>query len=148
MKGSCVHDQGNPPRGEGFWYRLVIYHDSKTYMLFNVFITCLCLISSYFYASLVGFRYSAAGEVDVNYRTPTMIFEILFAIHMITQFFVEYKVDGEAPVADPFKIANNYWNNSLPLDLLCLLPLEYIKLKRDRHLLFFLIKMLRLPKGL
>ena len=50
---------------------------------------------------------------------------------------------------DPFKIAMNFINNgSFKLDLICLLPFEYIKMKRERQLLFFLIKMLRLPKGL
>jgi hypothetical protein len=46
------------------------------------------------------------------------------------------------------KIANNYFSNSFLLDFVCLLPLEYVHMKRERQLLFFLIKMLRIPKGL
>lgn len=66
-----------------FWSLIYIKHDNKVYILFNVVITSLCLISSYYYASLVGFRYSAGGEIDVDHETPTLIFEIFFLIHMI-----------------------------------------------------------------
>ena len=61
---------------------------------------------------------------------------------------LEYKVDGEPqPINDPFKIWKNYLNNSFPLDIICLLPLQFVKMKRNRQLLFFLIKMLRIIKG-
>ena len=106
------------------WQIIYIKHDNKLYMMFNVIITMNCLISSYYYASLVGFRYSAGGEIDVDYKGPTLAFEILFLLHMITQFMVEYKVEGEKmPVTDPFKIWTNYLNTSFPLDIVCLLPL-------------------------
>ena len=100
----------------------MIHYDSKVYMVFNVLITCLCLISSYYYASLVGFRYSSNGDIDIDFHTTTFVFEGFFLVHFITQFFLEYKKDGELPVNDPFSIANNYFNNTLLLDLLCLIP--------------------------
>ena len=67
-----------------FWDLIYIKHDNKAYMAFNVLISANCLVSSYYYASLVGFRYSAGGEIDVNYEVPTMVFEVLFLLHMIT----------------------------------------------------------------
>jgi hypothetical protein len=67
-----------------FWDMIYIKHDNKAYMAFNVLISINCLVSSYYYASLVGFRYSAGGEIDVNYEVPTMVFEVMFLLHMIT----------------------------------------------------------------
>jgi hypothetical protein len=73
-----------PDGGNGFWQMIYISHDSKLYLVFNVFITTLCLVSSYFYASLVGFRYSSNGEVDVNFHSTSLVFEICFLIHFLT----------------------------------------------------------------
>jgi aromatic ring-opening dioxygenase LigB subunit len=57
-------------------------------------------------------------------------------------------VQGEKiPINDPFKIGNNYLYSSFPLDLISLIPLQFIKLKRSRQLLFFMLKMVRLIKG-
>ena len=134
--------------GNGLWNYIYISYDNKAYVVFNVLITMLCLVSSYYYASLVGFRYSSGGEIDVNYEIPTIIFESLFLVHMLSTFLLEYKVQGEKiPIRDPFKIWNNYLNTTFPLDLLCLLPLQFITMKRNRQLLFFMIKMLRINKG-
>ena len=36
---------------------------------------------------------------------------------------------------------------SFAVDLICLLPLGTLKMKRNREFLFFIIKMLRLVKG-
>lgn len=121
---SIGHDHdGN----SSFWATIFIRCDNKWYLVFNILVTALCLISSYYYASLVGFRYSSGGEIDVDYELPTLIFEGIFLVHLITQFLLEYRVQGEKlPVNDPFKICINYFNNSFPLDFICVLPLQFI----------------------
>jgi hypothetical protein len=119
-----VQSNHNHPSHNGLWDSVYISHDNKLYLFFNMLVTIICLVSSYYYASLVGFRYSAGGEIDVNFKVPTMIMEGIFLLHMITQFFLEFRVQGEKlPVSDPFKIWMNYLYNDYKLDLLCLLPL-------------------------
>jgi hypothetical protein len=82
------------------------------------------LISSYYYATLVGFRYSAAGKVDMNYHPWTLAFEAIFLIHLLLQFLIEYRVEGEKmPIKEPAKIAMNYINNGdFYFDFICLIP--------------------------
>ena len=135
---------GHTHEDSSLWDKVYISYDNKAYLLFNLIISVLCLVSSYFYASLVGFRYSAGGVIDINYKTPTFVFESFFLAHMVTQFFLEYKNIGEAPVNKPFQILTNYLSTTFPLDFICILPLQFIKMKRNRQLLFFMIKMLRL----
>ena len=51
-------------------------------------------------------------------------------------------------IRDPMKICMNYiYEGSFFLDFIVLLPFEYLKLKRKREDLFYLIKMLRIIKG-
>jgi hypothetical protein len=101
-------------------------------MVFNILITILCLFSSIYYASLVGFRYSSNGEIDVNFKTPALVIELVFLIHLLLQFILEYKEEGDEPVNDPFKIANHYFYGTFAFDLVALIPFYMLSLKRNR----------------
>jgi hypothetical protein len=76
------------------------------------------------------------------------VIEASFFVHMIFQFFVEYKPLGEKyPIRDISLICNNYCKGRLPLDVITLLPLQYLELKRRRQHIFYAIKMLRIIRG-
>ena len=75
-----------------------------------------------------------------------IIFEILFLIHMILQFFKEYKpTDSVYPVRDLKKIAINFYNTEFWYNLIPLIPLpQMFKFRNSRFL--YLIKCIRLGK--
>ena len=78
-----------------------------------------------------------------------LIFESIFLIDLILSFFVDYKEESapDKPVRDLGKIAINYLKTDFFLDFITLLPLNFYHLYRRRHVLFFMVKMLRLYKG-
>lgn len=129
---------------------LIISSDSKIYILFNLFITILCLVSSYYYGSIAGFRYSLVDTFDMDHFIMQVSFEGIFLIHFIIQFFLDFNEEGKNyPVRDLSKIFfRNVYSHDFPLDLLTLIPLQFYELKNNRHYLFFGIKMLRMIKGL
>jgi hypothetical protein len=109
-----------------------------------------CLCSSYYYGALVGFRYSTENKAFDNSKLITVaVFEGIFFIHFILQFFLEYHIEGEKiAIRDPMKICTNYiYEGSFFLDFIVLIPLEYLDLKRKRQDLFYAVKMLRIIKG-
>ena len=76
------------------------------------------------------------------------VFESLFFIHMILQFFKEIKLGYTSkPIRRVHLIAKHYLKNEFIWDLIPLIPLQLIKLKNNRVRLFFLIKIYRLKKG-
>lgn len=86
-------------------------------------ISALYLFSSYFYGYLAALRYSDYTDDFNFYFTLTMVFETIFLIHIFIQFLIDYKVEGkEKPVRDLAKIAINYYNNGLIIDLICIAP--------------------------
>jgi hypothetical protein len=120
------------------------------YIAYNIFICALCIVSSYYYASYIGFRYALDGHEEASRRmvTSMIIFESFFFVHFLLQFILEYQIEGYQPVRDIAKIAKNYiYKGSFLIDFICLLPLTVIKLKRNRQLLFFIVKLIRLMKG-
>lgn len=77
-----------------------------------------------------------------------IIIESFFLIHFLLQFILEYQIEGYPPVRDISKIAKNYiYQGSFTIDLICLLPLTVVQLRRNRQLLFFIVKLIRLMKG-
>lgn len=42
--------------------KFIISEDNRVYLWFNILVTANCLISSYYYGTLVGFRYSFENE--------------------------------------------------------------------------------------
>ena len=133
-----------------FYDKFIIAEDNRAYLVFNMLVSANCLISSYYYGSIVGFRYSKEDPAfDESKIITVAVFEGIFFIHFILQFFLEFRVEGEkVAIRDPMKICMNYiYEGSFLLDFIVLLPFEYLKLKRRRDDLFYLIKMLRIIKG-
>lgn len=108
----------------------------------------LCIISSYFYASLIGFRYTFEADQRKRVMITMLVFESLFLLQFLLQFIREFKLDGFPPERNIAKIVMQYMKEgSFKIDLVCLLPLGIIPLYRHREFLFLIIKMLRLVKG-
>jgi hypothetical protein len=63
---------------------------------------------------------------------------------MILQFFLEYCPEGiVTPETDLRKIAYHYLNGDFKLDMVALLPLQFLDMKNNRQYLFFMIKLIR-----
>jgi hypothetical protein len=52
-------------------------------MIFNIFICFLCIASSYFYASVAGFRYTYNDKDTENFFITYYIFEAIFLLDFI-----------------------------------------------------------------
>lgn len=133
------------------WTEMLVFsHESKGYLMFNFLITILCLVSSYYYGSIAGFRYSLKSTDDLDHLLMQIIIEGIFLIHFILQFFLDFVEEGKNyPVRDLAKIFKRYINSQVFfLDFLTIIPLQLLDLKNNRHYLFFGIKMLRIVKGL
>ena len=53
-------------------------------------VTFFSLISGYYYGTIAGFRYSELDAMDSRNLNIHMVFESIFFIHMIIQFFLMY----------------------------------------------------------
>ena len=138
----------DPDRKLPWWDVFIIGHRNMTYLCFEILMCALCIVSSYFYASMMGFRYTFEEENRQKVMTTMLVFEAFFVVQFLLQFIREYKEDGFPPERDIAKIAIHYMTKgSFAVDLVCLLPLGILKMKRNREFLFFIIKMLRLVKG-
>ena len=101
-----VLDDSN--KAKPWWDCLIIGHRNPIYMGFNILICALCIISSYFYASFVGFRYTVDDKDTKILRETFLVFESIFLFDFLLQFIREYKLDGFPPVRDIGKIATHY----------------------------------------
>lgn len=76
------------------------------------------------------------------------IFEVFYLLDLILNFFVEYKEEDETRVVREFHLTMiNYIKNDFLIDLLPILPLEYLNLGGNMARHFFLIKVTRIRKG-
>jgi hypothetical protein len=75
----------NQNERKGFLDKLVISEDSQPYAIFDIFVSAMCLISSYFYGYLACGRYgkfNSDKEEGADMMT-TSIFEVFFLIDLI-----------------------------------------------------------------
>ena len=131
------------------------------YQLFKNVILVLSLITSIFYSSFAAFRHDVESEkpdfenddqINLSERSARILhmleifFEVMFLMHMILQFFLEYKSnDSIYPVRDLKKIALNLYRTEFLYNLIPLIPLPHmLKFKYSRFL--YLIKCIRLGK--
>jgi len=65
--------------------QIIIGEHNKPYIIFNVLVSAICLISSYYYGYLSCGRYieGNGGEFGARERVTTAIFEGIFFIHML-----------------------------------------------------------------
>ena len=70
---------------KGFLDTLVIGENSNTYAAFDVFVSAMCLISSYFYGYLACGRYGNFNteKEEGNDVVTTTVFEVFFFIHLL-----------------------------------------------------------------
>lgn len=116
-----------------------------------MFIGLLSLFSSYFYLFLTAFR---EPQYHLHYDVYLDLsggIEIIFVIFSLLQFVKaytpEYSEKGTSEVRDLKKIANRYFENGFLLDLLSLLPFQFMTLPRHRERLLFLLKVVRIRRG-
>lgn len=131
---------------KGFSDFIIISELNPLFQIFQVFITVLCLMSSYVYAYIAAFRLH--NDMNESVYKLNYFFETMFLIDCILTFFVEYQPeDSKYPVRDMSKIAINYLQGAFKFDVIPLIPLQYLTLKNKREYLFFTIKWIRLIKG-
>ena len=63
-----------------WWDCMIIGHRNTVYLIFEIFMCALCIISSYFYASLIGFRYTFKIGERERVMITMLVFESLFLI--------------------------------------------------------------------
>ena len=113
-------------------------------------VSVLCLISSYFYCSILCYRYTLPDDHhDSKTVTLVITFEIIFLIHCGLKFLVDFNVDGsKIPVGDIAKISTHYLNTGFWADFIPIVPFQFIPMYRNRQYLFYIIKLYRITKGL
>ena len=105
------------------WHdRIIIDLDNKKYDRFNFFIQLLCLISSFYYGSIAGIRYSEYDSFSTKNLVIMSFFEIMFIIHLLMQFLVAYKSEGENVVRDLPMIASHYIQGNFVPELIPCIP--------------------------
>lgn len=115
-----------------------------------MFISAICLLSSYYYGYLACGRYGEtnSNKEEDNSLITTTVIEVFFLIHLLLQFFIEFRPSAEkAPVRDIPKISVHYLQNGFAMDFIPIIPFYAVSLKRKRQDLFYIIKMIRLIKG-
>lgn len=113
---SISHDDMRP------WTdKIIISSDDSRYENFNFCVQLLCLFSSFYYGSIAGIRYSEYDSFSTKNLVIMCLFEIIFSIHMLMQFLVSYKIDGDNEVRDLPMICNHYiYGQFLPEVIPCI----------------------------
>jgi hypothetical protein len=93
------------------------------YQLFHIFISILCMFSSYFYIFLAANRAQEQHEWDLLVRPYVVTMEGIFSFYMALQFFKEFQPDyQELPERDFYKIGKHYFETDFFSDFLPLIP--------------------------
>lgn len=91
----------------------------------------LCLISSYYYGYIACFRYHEGHAT--NFIATATVFELIFLIHMLLQFLVEFTPEGnKVPITDLSKISMNYINGDFVWDFIPIIPVYVVPMDRNR----------------
>ena len=102
---------------------LVIDHQGRSYMIFNIITSICCLVSAYIYAFIAAHR---VGEDDPMVIVCNIIFETVFTLDIATNFLLSFTNVGSGsdfPVRDVVKIAKRYFKGRFFWDLLPIIPL-------------------------
>ena len=107
---------------EGFSQLFIISLENSWYKVFNMVVTLCCLFSSYIYAYIAAFRLHE--DLNESILSSQYIFETIFLLHMILQFFLEFCPEStNVPVIDLKKIAVHYLEGEFKGDMIAILPL-------------------------
>lgn len=124
---------------------IVIDMDNQVYLLWKMFVTTCCVVSSYLYAFIAAFENPNPGEMLFNI---TVFFESVFLVSICVNFLVSYEPDGEDyKVKDLTLISQRYLKGQFMFDFIPLVPLQAISLPGQKERLFFVIKIIRLVNG-
>ena len=130
-----------------FTDRFVFSEDAKLYQILHVFVSLLCIASSYLYFYMASFK-----EMHTNFELMFFIsicIESVFLFYSILQFFKAYVSESsiKRQERDLSKIAMNYLKTEFIWDCIPLIPLQGLTFPRHRERWFYLIKTIRLEKG-
>lgn len=59
---------------------MIIGHRNMVYLVFEIFMCALCIVSSYFYASMIGFRYTFEEDERPRLLATMLVFESFFLL--------------------------------------------------------------------
>ena len=126
---------------------MVFSEENVWYELYNTFISFLCLVSTYTYMYVATFR----NGIKMWNEPLYVFFEVNFAIHMLLQFFKSYFAYGQDSMQKEVKsisqIGMNYLQTFFIIDLIPLIPLQYLDLPNNREKICYMVKIIRLEKG-
>lgn len=131
--------------GGEFLDRFVFSPHHPVYVFYDRLMIILHFVSSLCYGYLSAFRHKHEAEAMAAQEAAMNIVEGLFFINMVANCFKEYQPDHALqPVTECKLIASHYYSTDLLWDLIPLVPLQLLELKRSRHRLFYLIKIVRI----
>ena len=127
--------------------QMVIDNRGMVYRAWSIMIVILCVLTSFFYAILGAFKESYEETLDI-----VLAMEIIFLIDFLLHFILSFPINPLNPqsqintnLADIF---TNYLQGNLIIDLIPLLPLQYLPLARNGASYFYMLKVIRFLKGL
>lgn len=138
---------------------LIIHHNKMPYQVWKTFITLCQVFSSYMYCMLAAYRKDAdsigAGEKAedadiVNQPWFFWLFEVIFLVDMIVNFFLDFQQNNKTIQIisrDIREIVHRYVHGEFLWDLVPLIPLQYIEMENNLNFTFYLVKVVRLRKG-
>ena len=127
---------------------LIINHESYLCYIWQTFCIIICIVSSFYYAYCAAFYQNIDENLKFHIR---YMFEIVFLIDMISQFFTSYPCSNKTAkcnIRDISLIIDHYIRGGFVSDLIPLLPFQYLSIPNDKADLFLLIKIFRISKGL
>lgn len=107
-----------------------------------------CITTPYYYAWIALNGYE---KEEKSYMITTIIFEFMFASHILFNFLTEYVPDGEiVPIRELEVIGNRYLSSEFLVDFIPTFPITFFLNNSNKTYwrLFFLIKIMRLHKGI
>jgi hypothetical protein len=124
---------------------LIICHKSMGYKSWSKLIDLLCIISSFVYAHWASFRHSDPSLFRMMLINE-LAFLLDFALKFITSIEDQNNLGGE--IRDFGKISQAYIDGDLFYDLIALIPFYLLNLKNNRQDLLYIVKLIRLKRGI
>jgi len=82
------------PEHKSWAKMIIISHEGRFWINFQMFCSILCLLSSYYYCSIMCHRYSTVDQMEDNHIYIIIAFESIFFFRILLSFFVDYKLEG------------------------------------------------------
>ena len=88
-------DDSEYEQDTNFAGKFIISRDEKIIKVLEIVVSALYLISSYFYGYMAGLRYSDFTDDSQWFLSMTLFFELIFLFHMLLQFLIDYRIEGQ-----------------------------------------------------